>query len=174
MGYHRMRMKRHAVRHGAEPVIFRRYLQVQISSRFTIAIHIFTCIETFKDQYKLTSEFLASSVNVNPVVIRRILQQLKAAGLVTVARGSGGASMAKPPEEVTFLDVYQAVECVENGELFHIHEDPNPQCAVGRNIHGVLDGKLYRIQKAMEDEMRKITIADVIKDTKTCIQKENE
>ena len=64
---------------------------MQISSRFTIAIHIFTCIDTFKDQYKLTSEFLAASVNVNPVVIRRILQQLKAAGLITVTRGSGGA-----------------------------------------------------------------------------------
>ena len=145
---------------------------MQISSRFTIAIHIFACIETYKGEYKLTSEFLAASVNVNPVVIRRLLQQLKGAGLITVARGSGGAALARPSEEITFLDVSHAVECVEKGELFHFHENPNPKCAVGRNIHNVLDEKLVRIQRAMEEEMEQITIADVIKDTKGYIEKE--
>ena len=64
---------------------------MQISSRFTIAVHVLLCIGAFKDDYKITSDFLASSVNVNPVVIRRLLQQLKKAGLVNVKRGSGGA-----------------------------------------------------------------------------------
>ena len=54
---------------------------MQISSRFTSAIHIFACIDTFKDDYKVTSDFLAGSTNVNPVIIRKILIQLKAAGL---------------------------------------------------------------------------------------------
>ena len=76
---------------------------MQISSRFTIAIHIFACIATFEKDYKITSEFLASSVNVNPVIIRKLLSQLKAAGLVTVTRGSGGAAIAKPLEEITLL-----------------------------------------------------------------------
>lgn len=49
---------------------------MQISSRFTIALHILTCIEEFKNDYKITSDFLSSSINVNPVVIRRILQNL--------------------------------------------------------------------------------------------------
>jgi len=145
---------------------------MQISSRFTIAIHVFACIDVFKGDYKLTSDFLASSVNVNSVVIRRILQQLKAAGLITVARGSGGASIAKPLDEITFLDVYNAVECVEEGELFHFHENPNPNCPVGRNIHRVLDEKLMRVQNAMEAEMQKITIADVVEDTQRYIQEQ--
>ena len=85
---------------------------MQISSRFTLAVHIFACIDTFKDDYKVTSEFLAGSTNVNPVIVRKILGQLKAAGLVEVARGSGGASIAKPLNEITFLDIYRAVECV--------------------------------------------------------------
>ena len=138
---------------------------MQISSRFTVAVHILTCIETFGKDYKVTSDFLASSVNVNPVVIRRILQQLKAANLVTVARGTGGAAISKPLNEITFLDIYYAVDCVDNGELFHFHENPNMKCPVGRNIHNVLDEKLARIQKAMEDEMKKITLQDVIEDT---------
>ncbi len=145
---------------------------MQISSRFTIAVHIFACIDTFEDQYKLTSEFIAGSVNVNPVVIRRILQQLKAAGLVTVARGSGGVSIAKPTEEITLLDVFNAVESLEHRQLFHFHENPNPNCPVGRNIHASLDGKLDEIQSAMENAMDSITIADVLQDTKTCIEAE--
>lgn len=52
-----------------------------------------------------------------------------------------------------------------------IHENPNTDCPVGRNIHNVLDDRLSRIQKAMEDEMRKITIADAIKDVRILIAK---
>ena len=147
---------------------------MQISSRFTIAVHIFACIDTFKDDYKITSDFLAASVNVNPVIIRKILSQLKNAGLVEVKRGSGGATIAKELEQINFYDIYSAVECVENGELFHFHENPNQKCPVGRNIHNVLDGKLIQIQDALENELGKITLEDVMKDTQYYIAKERE
>ena len=142
---------------------------MQISSRFTLAVHIFACIDVFKDDYKVTSDFLAGSTNVNPVIVRKILGQLKAAGLVDVARGSGGASIPKPLNEISFLDIYNAVECVENGELFHFHENPNTDCPVGRNIHAVLDDKLMRVQKAMETELSSITLEDIRRDTKELI-----
>lgn len=138
---------------------------MQISSRFTIAVHVLLCIETFKKDYKVTSELLASSVNVNPVVIRRLLQQLKTAGIVHVVRGSGGAEIARPLESITLLDIYHAVECVEEGVLFHFHENPNAACPVGRNIHHVLDDKLLAIQQAMEQELRSTTLADIATET---------
>ena len=138
---------------------------MQISSRFTMAIHIFSCIHTFEKEYKITSDFLAGSIRANPVIIRKLLSQLKAAGLVNVQRGSGGASIAKPLDQITFLDIYRAVQCLDNGELFHFHENPNQDCPVGRNIHRILDGKLQQVQQAMENEMEKITLADVIEDT---------
>ena len=134
---------------------------MQISSRFTIALHIFACVDTFKDDYKVTSDFLAASINTNPVIVRKILSQLKNAGLINVARGTGGITFTRPPADITFLDVYEAIEPVENGDLFHFHEAPNPACPVGRNIHGLLDGKLLAIQSAMETEMKKYTIADI-------------
>jgi len=134
---------------------------MQISSRFTIALHIFTCVDVFKDEYKVTSDFLAGSINTNPVVIRKILTQLRNAGLITVARGTGGVMPTRPLSDISFYDVYQAIEPVENGDLFHFHEAPNPECPVGRNIHGLLDGKLKAIQSAMEDEMKKYTIEDL-------------
>lgn len=142
---------------------------MQISSRFTLAVHIFACIDVFKDDYKVTSDFLAGSTNVNPVIVRKILGQLRAAGLVEVARGSGGASIPKPLNEITFLDIYNAVECIENGELFHFHENPNANCPVGKNIHEVLDDKLMRVQRAMEAELSSITLEDIMRDTKKLI-----
>ena len=137
---------------------------MQISSRFTLAVHIFACIDVFKDDYKITSDFLAGSTNVNPVIVRKILGQLKAAGLVEVARGSGGASIPRPLDEISLLDIYHAVECIENGELFHFHENPNTDCPVGRNIHTVLDDKLLRVQRAMEAELSSITLEDIMQD----------
>ena len=65
---------------------------MQISSRFTIAIHIFSCIDTFEKSHKVTSDFLAGSIRVNPVIIRKLLSQLKGAELLIVERGSGGDS----------------------------------------------------------------------------------
>ena len=144
---------------------------MQISSRFTIAIHIFACIETFKEDYKITSDFLSSSINVNPVIIRKLLSQLKSAGLIEVARGTGGTAITSPIDEITFYDVYKAVDLLEDGELFHFHENPNPNCLVGKNIHNALDDKLLKIQEAMENEMKKYTIADVVNDIKKYIEK---
>lgn len=136
---------------------------MQISSRFTLAIHIFACIDTFQDEYKVTSTFLAESTNVNPVIIRKILGQLKNAGLVDVARGLGGATIAKPLNEITFLQIYNAVECVDKGELFHFHENPNQECPIGGNIHSILDEKLVRVQNALEHELQSITLEEVLK-----------
>lgn len=145
---------------------------MQISSRFTIAVHMLTCMEVFKNEYKITSDFLAGSIQVNPVIIRKLLLQLKGAGLIQVKRGPGGAEVAKPPEEVTFLEIYRAVECVEDNKLFHFHENPNPKCPVGKNIHNLLDDKLTRVQEAMEQELASITLADVMADTKKYIGNE--
>ena len=143
---------------------------MQISSRFTLAVHILIVIETFKHEQKVTSELMASSANVNPTVIRRLLQQLKKADIVTVRRGSGGADITRPLEDITLLDIYRAVEPVENGQLFHFHEGPNPLCPVGKNIHRIMDHRLEEIQNAMEDKMRRITIADIMADANKLIE----
>lgn len=147
---------------------------MQISSRFTIAIHILTAIDTFQDDYKVTSDFLAGSINVNPVIIRRTMQQLKNAGLIVVKRGTGGMEIARPMSEITLLDIFNAVDSIEDGQLFHFHENPNTACPVGRNIHAGLDDKLFSIQSAMENQMKAITLEAVIRDTQDYIQKENK
>lgn len=144
---------------------------MQISSRFTMAIHMFACIDTFSDQ-RMTSDFMAASIGTNPVIVRKILQQLKAAGLIEVARGTGGVTITRPLEQITFLDVYKAVECAPDEELFHFHENPNQKCPVGKNIHNVLDKRLLEVQRAMEEKLSEMTLADVKKDIAVYTDKE--
>ena len=134
---------------------------MRISSRFTIALHIFSCVDVFSGERKVTSDFLAESINTNPVIIRKILTQLKNAGLITVQRGTGGIEVTRDLSDISFYDVYEAIEPVENGDLFHFHESPNPKCPVGRNIHALLDGKLKDIQNAMENELKRYTLLDL-------------
>ena len=133
---------------------------MQITSKFTVAIHTLLAIYSFENKFKTTSEFIASSVNVNPVVIRRTLQNLKRAGFVEVKAGSGGASLTKDLKDITLYDVYLTMECLEGG-LFHFHENPNPECPVGKSIHSVLDVHLFQAQSAMENELKKVTLADL-------------
>lgn len=143
---------------------------MKISSRFSVAVHIMLAICVFEPEYKITSEFLSSSVNVNPVIIRRTLLKLKAAGLVEIKQGSGGARLKKPAETISLFEIYSAVDCVE-GSLFHFHENPNPDCPVGRKIHAVLDGTLLSAQNAMEAELRRVTLRDLQNRLNRCNEK---
>ena len=133
---------------------------MQFSSRLPIAVHALLVIEVFKEQKKITSEFIAGSVGVNPVIIRNILGQLKTAGLIEVAAGIGGAKLTKLPEDITLLDVFRAVEVDE--ELFHFHEHPNPECPVGKNINHILEGKLDNVKKVAERELSNINLQSLL------------
>ena len=113
---------------------------------------------------KVTSSFLAGSVGANPVIVRNVMGNLKAAGLIETSQGKSGIRLARKLDEITFYDVYRAVECVDDRGLFHFHENPSIRCPVGRNIHRALDGKLRKVQDAMEAELRRITVADVESD----------
>ena len=138
---------------------------MQISSRFTIALHVLTALETFKGQFPLTSDFLSTSVQVNPVIIRNILLQLKANGIIQISRGRGDSiKLNKTPNEINLLDVYRAIEPLEHDTLFAFHKNPNPKCPVGHNIHNILDDRLMSVQKAMEDKLASMKLSDVLGD----------
>ena len=141
---------------------------MQISTRFTIAVHVLLAIGEFSPTTRATSTFLGKSVNANPVVIRRSLGQLKDAGLVNVEMGAGGATLARPADEITLLDIYRAVESSEE-HLFNFHESPNPECPVGRNVHAVLDGELAAAQQALEDRLAQTTLDDLLARTDALI-----
>ena len=134
---------------------------MQISTKFTIAIHILAAVKYFGEETKTTSKLLAGSIGTNPVIVRNIMLQLQDAELITVKRGTGGITLNRPLSEITFLDVYRAVETNSDENLFRFHENPNPACPVGRTIHVSLDGELNDIQKDFEEDLSRRTVEDV-------------
>lgn len=135
---------------------------MQISTKFTIAIHILAAVEFFSKDQKVTSDLLSSSIGSNAVIVRGIMSDLKTAGLITTKRGPGGITLSKPLSEISFYDVYVAVE-KRNPELFNFHENPNPKCPVGRNIHVALDEQLNKAQNNFEEDLKKYKVSDVAK-----------
>ena len=133
---------------------------MKTSSRFTVAVHIISVI-ALSGNVLCTSDYIAGSVNTNPVVIRRLIGKLKAAGIVNVHSGAGGAYLQKELSNITLLDIYQAVETVEAGELFRFHETPNLDCPIGANIQLVLEAVLLQAQSAMEGILAGVTMADL-------------
>ncbi|MFE6076996.1 Rrf2 family transcriptional regulator [Paenibacillus sp. NPDC057886] len=132
----------------------------QISSRFSIAVHTLSLIAVVPNE--CTGDFIAKSVNTNPVIIRRIMSKLKQAGLIEVRPGVGGASLLKDPADITLLDIYRALEVVEDGELFNFHKHPNPNCPVGSMIEQTLRAELIEAQIAMEQRLKRVTIQQMM------------
>lgn len=130
------------------------------SSRFSTAVHILALL-ALEAGRPVTSDYVASSVNTNPVVIRRLLRKLAEAGLVSSTPGSaGGSRLARDPRKITLLDAYSAVE---SGQLFGEHSQrPNPNCPVGRHIVDILAPRIEAAESAAAAALRKTTIADLI------------
>lgn len=137
-----------------------------ISSRFVVAVHILTLLETGGGK-PVTSDWIAGSVNTNPAVVRRLLSMLAKAGLTASQLGTGGgARLARPARDITLLDVYRAVD---EGALFSLHhERPNPACPVGHHIQAALEDTLDAAQRALEAELGRETIAGVLSKVVAC------
>lgn len=125
------------------------YLQCKIivmsNLRFATAIHILVLTEKFNNQL-ITSDFIAGSINVNPVVVRREIKFLREAGLIGSKKGKeGGCYLAKNPNEILLGDVYQIVN-QEN--IFGKLNQTNPACPVGKQMNENL-GNLFN--KAEQD-----------------------
>jgi Rrf2 family protein len=129
-----------------------------MSTRFAVAVHILTVLRFHRDR-PVSSELIAESVNTNPVVVRRILSQLKKAGLVTAQLGSGGGFLlALDPEEIDLQQVFRAVE----EWTFPTHrEPPSCECLVGRNVLPVLEKVTSRASQAMLDELARVSVEEI-------------
>lgn len=136
---------------------------MSISSRFTVGIHILTLVELNKEGVS-SSEYIAGSVNTNATLIRKITGMLRRAGLIEVQPGIAGAKLAKPSSEITLLDVYKAVDVVQEQELFSVHGNPSPNCPVGRNIEDSVMPILSAAQLALEKELGSVTIQTILQD----------
>lgn len=145
---------------------------MNLSTRFAVSVHILSVLYYSKD-YACDSEFIAGSVNTNPVVIRRLVTALKKAGLVEVTPGVKGIKLKKQPSEISLYEIYNAVEN-PNSMLFGLHDNTNPACPVGRNINAVLHSEMEIMQNKLMDSMRALSMEDVMNGIYTGIMSEEQ
>ena len=131
---------------------------MSLSSRFAIAIHALCVLANLSDR-DVPSAMIADSININPVVARRILASLKAAGLVRTREGTdGGYKLARCPGEITLDAIYAAVE---PEPLFAFRGAPaNPQCPVGAAIAPALAELFQEAEGALAGNLASHTLAE--------------
>lgn len=144
---------------------------MKISTRFSDAIHLLAFIHIYKGQIPLTSENISGSIETSPVMVRKLMGELRKAGLIETKHGTPGPKLAKPTDRISLLDVYLAVE--KDKPLFEIDHKTNPQCIVGGNIQGTLKEYYSQAEVAAKAKLNNIKLSDVI-DTILVKQKEKE
>lgn len=132
----------------------------QINVQFSVASHVMAALGLFEGE-GVRSAALAGSVNADPTFVRRVVSKLAKAGLVITTRGKGGACrLARPPTEITLLDIYRASEAPV---AFAVHAYPaQDSCRVSRNIKGCMNDVLQEAQDGFEQRLARQTLADVV------------
>lgn len=134
---------------------------MRVANRFSIAVHILSLLGALEDA-EHTSEWMAGSIGVNPVIVRNVTGMLKRAGLVSTSQGVAGTHLTRPLTKITLLDVYRAVE--SEGDLFSIHPRPNPNCPVGSRIQETLEKAFEGAQDAMEARLAETSMQQVVRE----------
>ena len=125
-----------------------------------MAVHVLAVL-AYKEGDRVTSAFLAGSVNTNPVIIRRLLLSLQRARLVDTCKGAGsGSRLNRSPGRINLAEVYRAVEEVE--PFATPSRKPNTACPVGYCIRKELERIFASARTALERDLGKTTLADII------------
>lgn len=141
-----------------------------VNQQFATAVHVMTALGYSCSKRKskkepnelLSSEFIAKSVNTNPVVIRRLLGQLSKAGLVQTTRGKmGGVCLAKDASLITLKDIYLGIEFTE--KITPHNKSPHPDCPVSTNIHDIMSNICSGFNKVTLKYLESIKLSDLVK-----------
>jgi len=130
------------------------------SVQFTVAAHIMAALGYFQGE-EISSATLADSVNADRSFVRKSLSKLSKAGLVVTKRGKSGASvLARPPRQITLLDIYRASAAPP---AFAIHSYPvEKRCPVSCHLKECMSEVLSQAQYSFERSLAKITVADLL------------
>jgi Rrf2 family protein len=129
-----------------------------LNCRFAVAVHVLAAIAEKGE--RVSSAELADNFKTNPVVVRRLLADLQRAGLVESCKGvNGGTVLARPAGKISLAEIYRAVD---EDAPFHIPEQRNPDCVIACKVQKTLAAVLDRADEAMQKELRRTRLADVL------------
>jgi Rrf2 family protein len=135
------------------------------NSRLAVATHLLTVLAYAEAdparETPVSSETLAQSVNTNAIVVRRLIGSLREAGLVVGHPGRhGGATLAKPAEQITLDEVWRAVD---DPNVFEFsHQTPSKACPVGSCVNELLEKVFAGVQGCLSEELQKTRISDLV------------
>jgi Rrf2 family protein len=143
-------------------------------------LHCCSILSGMPPERFIATKALAEFHGVPKEYLSKALQALAQAGLVETSLGpTGGYRLAKPPKDISFLDIVEAVEgkrntfeCTEirrNNPCLGKSEKPSGPCAVAK--------AMYRADEAWRRELASTSLADlsaqVAKDAGSAALKEN-
>ncbi|MEL1254218.1 Rrf2 family transcriptional regulator [Flavobacterium sp. DGU38] len=129
-----------------------------LSGKFAISIHILTLLTKFPNDY-LSSEFIAGSMNLNPVLVRKEIANLKAHHIVESKEGkNGGTKLSKAASNITLKEIFEMT--FENIGLGYAKNQPNPDCPVGKKINQNLDALYVEMNQKVCEQLENISLED--------------
>jgi Rrf2 family protein len=138
------------------------------NSRFAMATHIMTSLAFHSDEI-VSSAYLASSLNTNSVVVRRILGALHRAGLLeTLAGRSGGARLSQKPSSISLYDIFAAVD--EENLFSYNPNDPNKKCPLSCQMKSVLEPIFDSANEALAQYLKRVRLSELVSQTNKKIE----
>ncbi|QER66598.1 Rrf2 family transcriptional regulator [Paucilactobacillus nenjiangensis] len=134
---------------------------MKYSHKLSDAVHVLSYVEIYKDG-DLSSNAIADSIESNPSLVRRLMSSLVQGGLLETRPGSVSPKLTWPTNQITLLDIYNAIEIDHN--FLHVDEKTNPACVVGGNIQDALNDVYAKVQQDAEASMQQVKLSSIIDD----------
>lgn len=129
-----------------------------ISGKFAITIHILTLLNKFPNDF-LSSDFIAGSMNLNPVLVRKEIANLKAHHIVESKEGkNGGTKMAVNAANLSLKEIFEMT--FESIGLGFAKNQPNPDCPVGKKINQNLEALYKEMNTKVSAQLENISLED--------------
>jgi len=133
-------------------------IPVKRNGRLSLALHTLGHMAGEPGRMR-TSADIAAHAGTNPVVVRRVLGQLRKAGLLVSETGhAGGWRLARTPEKITLADVYVALD----ERLIAVgNKDDVPSCSLEHALHRRIADVLEDVERSLIERLRTTTISQV-------------
>ncbi|MCD0471241.1 Rrf2 family transcriptional regulator [Flavobacterium sp. JAS] len=129
-----------------------------ISGKFAITIHILTLLTKYPNDF-LSSEYIAGSINLNPVLVRKEIANLKSHHIVESKEGkNGGTKLSIDPSKITLKEIFEMT--FETINLGYAKNQPNPDCPVGKKINQNLSSLYAEMNQKVSLQLEGISLED--------------
>jgi Rrf2 family protein len=130
------------------------------NTRFATIIHILTLLAKHPNQW-MSSEWIAESININPVIVRKELAILHKLGWVQSKKGKEGGTMLHVSScEISMADVFNAVK--NSNVLGKKNNNTNAKCPIGKEINIELEKLFHQTDEIVVNYLKNKSLKDFV------------